>query len=146
MKHQNSKISTNKKTQKLGRQITSSLDAYEVLWEDWETDDIETQESFKLVLLNNANRVKEIIEISRGGITGTLVDLRVLFYKVIKALSVHVILAHNHPSGNLNPSTQDKQLTQRIKEAAKLLDIAVLDHIIITPFGEYYSFADNCIL
>ena len=75
-----------------------------------------------------------------------MVDLRILFAITLKTLSVGIILTHNHPSGQLKASYQDKQLTQKIKEAAQLFDVKVLDHIILAPDGSYYSFADNGIL
>ena len=96
--------------------------------------------------MNNSNKVKGICQLSIGGISGTLVDLRILFAIVLKSLSVGVILAHNHPSGKLIPSEADKQLTEKIKKAAELLDVKVLDHLILTPNGDYYSFSDEGIL
>ena len=98
------------------------------------------------MLLNNANRVKGIFEVSTGGITGTLVDLRILFAVVLKSLSCSVILSHNHPSGTLKPSEADKRLTEKIKKAGELLDIKILDHLILTPDGDYFSFADEGML
>ncbi len=83
---------------------------------------------------------------SRGGITYTLVDLRLIFGVILKSLSTAVILCHNHPSGTLLPSNPDKDLTRKIKNAAGLFDIKVLDHLILTPGGDYYSFADNGML
>ena len=85
-------------------------------------------------------------EVSRGGITGTMVDLRILFAVMLKSLSTAVILVHNHPSGTLKPSEADKRLTQKIKRAGDLFDIKVLDHLILSPDGGYYSFADHGIL
>jgi len=96
-----------------------------------------------IVLLNRSNKVKGIYPLSHGGITGTLVDMRILFAIVLKTLSVGIILAHNHPSGQLKASEMDKQLTQKIQRAAQLFDVKVLDHIILAPEGSYYSFADN---
>ena len=126
--------------------IKSSLDAAELLFENWDINTIEVYESFKVLLLNNSNKVKGVYELSKGGITGTLVDIRILFATVLKSLSVGIILAHNHPSGKLLPSTADKDLTQKIKKASALFDIKVLDHLIIIPNGNYYSFADNGLL
>lgn len=123
--------------------ISSSADAGKVLFEDWNKNTIELQETFKIILLNNSNKVKGIYVVSRGGITGTLVDVRILFAVILKSLSTGVILAHNHPSGKLKPSEADKQLTSKIKKAAEFFDIKVLDHLIIAPSGEYYSFSDN---
>jgi DNA repair protein RadC len=126
--------------------IKSSSDAADIIFENWDKDTIELHESFKIMLLNNSNEVKGIYEISSGGITGTLVDLRILFAVVLKSLSTAIILTHNHPSGNLKPSHADKALTHKIKKASELLDIKLLDHIIITPNSSYYSFADDNIL
>lgn len=107
---------------------------------------IELQETFKILLLNNSNKVKGIYSLSIGGITGTMVDLRILFAIVLKTLSTAIILTHNHPSGKLMPSEADKKLTNKIKKAAQLFDVAVLDHLIIAPDGEYYSFANHGLL
>ncbi|MDT0641345.1 JAB domain-containing protein [Zunongwangia sp. F363] len=126
--------------------IKSSATAADVLYSNWDKDEIEVSESFKLLLLNNNNRVKGIFEVSRGGITYTLVDLRLIFGVILKSLSTAVILCHNHPSGTLLPSNPDKDLTRKIKNAAGLFDIKVLDHLILTPGGDYYSFADNGML
>lgn len=99
-------------------------------------------EEFWVMLLDNSHKVVEKKNISIGGITGTLVDTRLVFKKAIEAGAVAMILSHNHPSGNLKPSMQDKSLTVKLIEAGKLLDIKVLDHLIITQQG-YYSFADE---
>lgn len=128
------------------RKINSSKDAAELLFEHWDKSTISLHESFKIVLLNNNNKVKGIYQISQGGITGTLVDLRILFAVVLKTLSVAIILTHNHPSGTLKASEADRQITKKIRNAAQLLDIKVLDHILIVPNGDYYSFADEGIL
>jgi len=127
-------------------QINSSKDAAELLFKNWDKDTIELQESFKIILLNNSNKVKGIYQISQGGITGTLVDIRILFAVILKSLSVGIILTHNHPSGKLQASQSDKQITTKIKNASELFDVKLLDHIIITPNGRYYSFADEGIL
>ena len=126
--------------------ITSSNSAVELLFESWDKDRIGLQECFKVMLLNNSNKVKGIFEVSTGGITGTLVDVRILFAVILKSLSTSIILAHNHPSGNLKPSEADKQLTSKIKNASEFLDIKLLDHLIIIPDGDYFSFADEGIL
>lgn len=123
--------------------ITSSFTAKEIIFENWNKDEIELQESFKVMLLNNANRVKGILELSRGGITGTLVDVRIVFAVVLKSLTTAIILAHNHPSGILKPSEADRRITRKIQEAAKLFDVKLLDHLILSPEGGYYSFADE---
>lgn len=128
------------------KKIGSSGDAAEVLFDHWDKSTIGLQESFKVVLLNNANKVKGIYEISKGGITGTLVDLRILFAVILKSLSVAIILCHNHPSGTLRASENDRMITEKVRKASKLFDIVVLDHIILAPDGSYYSFADEGVL
>ncbi len=135
------KISTSKSDA-----IKSSDDAAKLIYKSWDESTIGLHESFKVLLLNNSNKIKGIYQLSSGGITGTLVDLRILFAVILKTLSVGVILVHNHPSGKLKPSEADKQLTTKIKDAAKLFDVNILDHLIIVPNGSYYSFADNGML
>ena len=123
--------------------IKSSADAGKLLYETWDKDTIGVQETFKVLLLNNANKVKGIYQLSTGSITGTLVDMRILFAVILKTLATSCLLCHNHPSSKLKPSHADIQLTEKIKKAAKLFDVNVLDHLILAPNGEYYSFADN---
>jgi len=126
--------------------VKNSKDAVQLLFEDWDKNTIELHESFKVVLLSNSNKVKGIYQVSQGGITSTLVDLRILFAVILKSLSVGIILCHNHPSGKLIPSRTDKRLTEKISKAADFLDIKVLDHLILAPNGSYYSFSDNGLL
>lgn len=123
--------------------LNSSQSAAEFIYGQWDKNTIALHETFKVVLLNNGNKAKGIFEVSKGSITGTLVDIRVLLAVALKSLSVGMILTHNHPSGTLIPSASDKQITKKIKDAATLLDIKVLDHIIITPNADYFSFADE---
>ena len=125
-------------------QIRSSRDAADILFSHW-PDDLELRESFYVLLLNRANRVNGIYQVSSGGIAGTLVDAKLVFIAALKSLSSGVILAHNHPSGSLRPSEADLNLTRKLKEAGELLDILVLDHLILTRHG-YYSFADEGLL
>ena len=99
-------------------------------------------EEFWIVYLNNANRVLHMEQLSKGGITGTLVDIRLAMKKALDLGAVSIILAHNHPSGVINPSSADREITQKIIAASKTLDIKVLDHIIVTR-NSFYSFADN---
>jgi DNA repair protein RadC len=122
--------------------ITCSADISKILLQVWEEGKIELVEEFKVILLNRANRVIGVFDASSGGITGTVADLRLILAAAVKCCAVSMILSHNHPSGNLQPSRADEELTIKIKEAAKWLDIKVLDHIIITVEG-YYSFADE---
>lgn len=101
-----------------------------------------SREVFAVLFLNQANRVNHFEVVSRGGITGTVADPRVILKKALETHAVNVILCHNHPSGNLKPSKADEELTYKIREAAKYLDIKVIDHIIVSHDG-YFSFADS---
>ena len=98
-----------------------------------------------MLFLNRANKINHFEIISEGGITGTVADPRIILRKALEEDAVNIILCHNHPSGSLKPSKADEELTRKIKEAARLLDIAVIDHIIVSENG-YYSFADEGIL
>jgi DNA repair protein RadC len=102
-------------------------------------------EEFWVLFLNNSNTVINMVQLSKGGLTGTVVDIRMLFKKAMELLSVAIIVCHNHPSGKLTPSEADKKLTQKIKVAGETLDIKLLDHLIITE-KDYLSFADEGIL
>ena len=104
-----------------------------------------THEEFFCIFLNRANKVIKIDQISKGGISGTVTDVRILFKNAVLKTASGVIVAHNHPSGNLNPSESDIKITAKIKEAGNLLDIQLLDHLIIYD-SDYYSFADNGVL
>lgn len=127
-------------------QIKCSDDAFQVAFHAWDKGEIEMREEFKLMLVNRANKVKGIVDISLGGTAGTVVDMKILFATILKSLSSSFIVFHNHPSGNIFPSQADKDLTNKIKKAAELFDLLLLDHIIVTPSGTYYSFADEGIL
>jgi DNA repair protein RadC len=102
-------------------------------------------ELFGVIFLNQANRVNHFEIISQGGITGTVADPRIILKKALEKNAVSLILCHNHPSGSLKPSKADQELTHKIKEAARLFDIKVLDHLIVCEEG-YYSFADEGLL
>jgi len=104
---------------------------------------ISLQERFVVGYLNRANRLIGVYEVSKGGITGTLVDIRLVISVALKVAATSILLAHNHPSGNTQPSESDKKLTGKIKEACKLFDINVLDHIILVAGGTYFSFAEE---
>jgi DNA repair protein RadC len=126
--------------------IKSSKDAYEIFIENWDPDSIEHREEFQLLLLNRSNSVLGIFPVSKGGLSGTVTDVRLIYQAAIKANASGIIVCHNHPSGNLNPSESDTKITQKIKEAGNLMDIQLLDHLILTMDGSYYSFADNGLL
>lgn len=102
-------------------------------------------EEFWIVYLNNSNKVLHKEQLSKGGLTGTLVDVRLVFKKAIELFSTAIILCHNHPSGKLQPSQADKSITNKLKLAGETLDIKVLDHLIITE-NAYFSFADENLL
>lgn len=102
-------------------------------------------EEFWIIYLNNSNKVLQKHQLSKGGITGTLVDVRLVLKNALEVGAVGLILTHNHPSGTLKPSDADKNLTQKLKVAAQSLDIKVLDHLIITEKA-YFSFADENLL
>ncbi|HIC31228.1 MAG TPA: JAB domain-containing protein [Flavobacteriaceae bacterium] len=102
-------------------------------------------EEFWIIYLNNSNKVIDKLQLSKGGITGTLVDTRLVLKQALQVGAVAIIMAHNHPSGTLKPSQADKDITQKLKVAAQSLDIRVLDHLIITERA-YFSFADEALL
>lgn len=120
-------------------QITSSHDAYTILRPI--LSDLQT-EAFWVLLLNRNNRVEAQKQISLGGVAGTVVDAKVVYKYALESLASSIVLAHNHPSGNLQPSQADISLTKKLVEAGKSLDIKVLDHIIVSHLG-YYSFLDE---
>lgn len=99
-------------------------------------------EEFWVLLLNKANKVIDKVRVSQGGVAGTVVDVRIIVKAAVEKLASSIIIAHNHPSGNPKPSDKDISITQKLKDAANLFDITVLDHLIITD-NECYSFADN---
>jgi len=132
------KSSMQSKTEK----ITSSIDSFNALYPYLADLD---HEQFYVLLLRRNNSVIDTIRISQGGVSGTVVDPRLVFKPAIDKLASAIILAHNHPSGNLNPSQSDMKITKSLVEAGKILEISVLDHIIIVG-KEYTSFADEGLL
>ena len=122
--------------------ITSSVDIYELfhpLMADLPT------EEFWVLLLNRSNRVIDKVRISSGGIDQTTADVRTILREALLARATQIVLIHNHPSGNIQPSQEDKRITERIKGAGRLMNISVIDHVIVTD-GAYYSFNDEGIL
>jgi DNA repair protein RadC len=116
---------------------------HRILRQWWDPDSIELIEEFYVVLLDRQHRAMGIYRASQGGTTGTIADPRLIFGVALKARADGLILAHNHPSGNLRPSAADKQLTNNLTRAGRLLQLQVNDHLILAPHGGYYSFADN---
>ena len=123
-------------------QILSSLDAHRILRENW-GNQMELVEEFKILFLDRSNRVMGLYNLSKGGVESTVVDIKIIFAAALKARSSSIILAHNHPSQSLKPSELDIKMTKKIREAGELLTIKVLDHLILSPCGSYYSFADE---
>jgi DNA repair protein RadC len=126
-------------------QVTSSSDAYQILFHYWNQDKINLLEEFKVLYLNRSNRVLQIIALAQGGITGTVADPRLILAGALKVAACSMILAHNHPSCSLTPSRADEELTQKIKHAAAYHDIKLMDHIILSSEG-HLSFADEGLL
>lgn len=122
--------------------IKNASDCAEVCRMCFDADTIEWTESFIVIALNNANKVLGFYKVSSGGTTGTVVDPKVVFQFALLSCATNIIIAHNHPSGGLEPSSNDKNMTKRLREGAALLDIKLLDHIIITA-EHYFSFAED---
>lgn len=125
--------------------ITNSQKMFDLVIKHWSLEIIEFQEEVKIILLNRANIVLGIFEMSKGGISGTVVDIRIILGVALKCNASNIIMVHNHPSGKLVPSDADKAITKRLKQACNLLEIPLLDHLIISREG-YYSFSDEGIL
>jgi DNA repair protein RadC len=126
--------------------IKSSDEAYRVVKPFYSDDTISLQEQFVVIYLNRQNKVLGVYPLSKGGITSTVADPRLIISIALKSAAVGLILVHNHPSGNVQPSAADREITAKINETCKLLDITVLDHLILVQNGEYLSFRDEGIL
>ncbi|MBU3821883.1 DNA repair protein RadC [Flavobacteriaceae bacterium XHP0103] len=124
------------------QKITSSLSVFELMQPI--IGELQHEE-FWIIYLNNSNKVIQKNQLSKGGITGTLVDVRLVLKNALQFGATGLILVHNHPSGTLKPSEADKQITNKLKKAAESLDIKVLDHLIVTEKA-YFSFADEVLL
>lgn len=127
------------------KRITSSKDAYNLLKQVYNSDTVDYVENFYILILNRANEAIGVKQISQGGVSGTVADPKVIFQTALKANASAIILSHNHPSGNLTPSSEDIKLTEKLKGGGKFLDISILDHIIYTSDG-YLSMADEGII
>jgi len=125
--------------------IVDSTDSNKLFRLHWDENKLGFIEQFKVALLNRANRVLGIYEVSTGGVSGTVADPKLIFVAALKASASGIIVCHNHPSGNLLPSRADEQLTKKIVEAGRFLDLPVLDHLIISTEG-YFSFAEQGLL
>ena len=144
MKHKIAEIKISYAPRKLKQdlKVTGSEKAYQVILDNWNKNTIELYEEFKVLLLNNSNVPIGIFTVSKGGMTATLVDMRILFSVVLKSCATAIITFHNHPSGKLKPSNSDINIYKKIKEVAEFHDINYLDNLIITKNGKY-SFADE---
>lgn len=121
-------------------QVTKSLSAFEIFIQCFPS--LEHREYFYIMLLDRGNKVLGVYQVSAGGVTGTVVDPKIVFQVALKANACSIIMAHNHPSGGIHPSEADISLTRKLKNAGEFLDITVMDHLIITD-DRYYSFADE---
>ncbi len=122
--------------------IQDSKTTYDLLLKCYDTDTIELRESCKVLLINRSNSVLGVLSASEGGLTGTIVDIKLILQSAILTNASGVIISHNHPSGNLTTSSQDDFITRQLKKACDIMDIQFLDHIIVTSEG-YYSYADE---
>ena len=122
--------------------VMSSQDVYDILLGFWNHNKIELSEQFCVMLLNRGNKVLGIVELSNGGVSGTVVDIKMVFCVALKACASSIIIAHNHPSGDLKPSYQDIQVTKKLVAAGELMEIKVHDHLIISSEG-FLSMADE---
>lgn len=122
--------------------LTNSSDVVEIIRTFWDNRIIEMQEEVKILFVNSSNTIIGFYSLSKGGITSSLVDIRLILSVALKCLATGLILLHNHPGGNLNPSSADLAIVKKLKTACKLLDMALLDSIIITK-ESYTSFNDE---
>lgn len=123
--------------------ITGARDVYRAMLDAATQLDIESKEYFYCMYLTRANKVIAISQISEGGTSGTVADGKIIFKEALLLGASAIILSHNHPSGNPKPSASDISLTKKISEFARLINMEILDHVIFTPYGKYYSFADE---
>ena len=125
--------------------FTNSDAIYSLVLKHWNSNTLELQEEMKVVLLDGANQLIGIYELSKGGITSTIVDIKLILSVALKCVASNIILVHNHLSGNLKPSQSDISITMKIKKACNYVDIVLLDYLIISK-NNYYSFADDKLL
>ena len=130
--------SNNKNKRKM--KVNSSAKIYELMLKNWEQ--IEYRETFKILFLDRAKQALGVNVVSLGGISETTVDVKMILQGALLANASGIIACHNHPSGNVKPSFEDDVITLKIKQAAKIMDIELIDHLIIAPDG-YYSYSDN---
>lgn len=127
------------------QKISNSRESYSLITNYWNLDTIEMLEEVKVILLNKANKVLGIFDLSKGGICSSIIDLKIVLSIALKTLASGIIIVHNHPSANLTPSKADIDITQKLKSACDIMEILLLDHLIITK-EDYFSFADDGLL
>lgn len=139
-----SEIQLKYQPQPLTETINGAKDIHQLLINRvFDADTIGYKETFKVLLLNNSNKIIGYTTISEGGLTSTIVDVRVIIQTALVCNATSIIITHNHPSGNPHPSGQDDSLTNKIKSACELMDIRLLDHIIVTPHDSFYSYCNE---
>lgn len=136
------KIRYNRSSKIFLGKVTDSKDVANFIRKTYSRGILQLQEGFMVLYLNNANEILGYYKHSIGGISGTVVDIRLIYATALVSASTGIIISHNHPANGLKPSQADMELTQKIKEAGKLLEIKLVDHLIITKTG-YFSFADE---
>ncbi len=139
-----SEIQLKYQPQPLTETINGAKDIHQLLIKRvYDEETIGYKETFKVLLLNNANKIIGYTTISEGGLTSTIVDVRVIMQTALVSNATSIIITHNHPSGNPRPSIHDDNLTKKIKSACELMDICLLDHIIVTPYDSFFSYCDE---
>lgn len=125
------------------RQVTSSKDAWSTFMEFWNARSLYTYESMYMLHLNRNNDVIGVTEVSKGGMTATIADGKIIFRNALMTGATAIIIAHNHPSGVMKPSNSDIQLTKKLREFGDMIDLKVFDHLIISGVDKYYSMEDE---
>lgn len=139
-----SEIQLKYQPQPLTEIINGAKDIHQLLIKRvYDEETIGYRETFKVLLLNNSNKIIGYSTISEGGLTSTIVDVRMIMQTALVSNATSIIITHNHPSGNPRPSVHDDNLTRKIKSACELMDIRLLDHIIVTPYDRFYSYCDD---
>jgi len=127
------------------QKISNSRETYSLITNHWNLNTIEMLEEVKIVLLNKANKVLGVYDLSKGGISSSIIDIKIVLSIALKTLASGIIIVHNHPSGNLVASQADVSITEKLKSACKIIELNLLDHLIISS-EDYFSFADEGML
>jgi DNA repair protein RadC len=127
------------------RKIRQAEDVYQIFMQHWNKNKIGLIEQFKMILLDRKNSVLGLVNVATGGLNGVIADPRIIFTAALGCGASGIILAHNHPSGKLEPGEEDLQITKNLQNAAKTLHLTILDHMILSPEG-YYSFSNHDVL